>query len=236
VSYPPSRNLQALRAELRDRLGFASSGPNSGINQGLIDSFLKSAQNFLYNQFDFNVLSVRTGLTTETNLQPDLTQGIGQTFLDYPADANKERILKLYVNAGVAPTSQWLPLTPEIPVEWYNITTNQPYPQRYELRDQIEIWPGADRVYPIRVWYVKSLSRFSQDGDLPSIDDDLIFLHALATAKAHYKQPDAATYGTQLMATLARLKRNTFGSKTFRRDRPSMPGLDPVPQPKPVVV
>lgn len=236
MSYPPSRALQALRAELRDRIGFASSGPNSGITGPVIDSFLRGAQSFLYEQFDFNVLSVRTGLTAEINLKPDLSLGMGQNFIDYPSDANKSRIVRMAVNAGVSPTSQWLPMHEGIPNEWYNITTNQPYPQRYELRDQIEIWPAADRVYPIRVWYVKALSRFSQDADLPTIDDDLIFLHALALSKAHYKQPDAATYGTQLERMLSRLKRHSFGEGRFSRDRPSHPSLDPTPLPKPVVV
>ena len=48
MSLPTKRNLGALRQELRDRLGFASLGSQSGPNASIMDSFLRSAQEFLY--------------------------------------------------------------------------------------------------------------------------------------------------------------------------------------------
>jgi hypothetical protein len=48
----------------------------------------------------------------------------------------------------------------------------------------------------------------------------MILLHALANAKAHYRQPDAATYQGQLNTLLATLRGQSFGSNgVYRQGR-----------------
>jgi hypothetical protein len=48
----------------------------------------------------------------------------------------------------------------------------------------------------------------------------MILLHALANAKAHYRQPDAKTYEGQLNALLGSLRTQSFSSNGVYRREP----------------
>ena len=130
-----------------------------------------------------------------------------------PADANSERILKIAVKVN----SLWVDLREGINTEHYSYQDRNYYPQRYERYAQIELWPKADQAYTVRVWYIRELARFTQDGDRCTIDDDLIFIYALANAKAHYRQPDADIYTRQMQSMLTQLKTKQFGTRSYRR-------------------
>jgi hypothetical protein len=103
------------------------------------------------------------------------------------------------------------------------------YPSRFERLARILVYPKADQAYTVRIWFVADLARFTQDNDRPGLDDEMIFLHALANAKAHYRQPDAATYQGQLNTMLATLRGQSFKGVYRRDDRPPA-------EPRPVVV
>jgi hypothetical protein len=219
------RTLGELRADLQNRLGFGAAGAAAGVNAPIVDSFLYNAQVQLYAQFDWKKLTYRF----------DKTMGIGQTLYDYPtiaagasADANEERILKIETNLTPTGNPSWRKLKEGIGLEHRNALVNNSWPQRYELYQQIEVIPGADVAYKLRVWYIAKLGRFSQDNDRASIDDSIVFLHALANAKAHYKQSDAAFYTNQLTSLLTQLKSKGFTRKVFQRG----PDKDVEPRPR----
>lgn len=204
------QTLGELRSLLQQRLGFGSSGAASGINAATIDNFLFNGQIQLYWHTDWKKLT----------FYADKTVGVGQTLIDYPttatgapADANAERILRL----AVLVNGIWQPITEGIDPDHYTYIDRQYYPQRYERYGQIELWPQADQVYTVRVWYIRELARFTQDNDRTTIDDDLVFLHALANAKAHYRHPDAEIYAGQLSTLLSNIKTKQFGNRTFKR-------------------
>ena len=204
------QTLGELRALLTQRLGFGSAGAAAGVISATIDNFLFNAQIQLYLQSDWKKLQYYA----------DKTIGIGQYLIDYPtviggapADANSERILKIAVKVN----SLWVDLREGINTEHYSYQDRNYYPQRYERYAQIELWPKADISYTVRVWYIRELGRFTQDGDRCTIDDDLIFLHALANAKAHYRQPDADIYTRQMQSILTQLKTKQFGNRSYRR-------------------
>ena len=204
------QTLGELRALLTQRLGFGSAGAAAGVISGTIDNFLFNAQIQLYLQADWKKLQHYA----------DKTVGIGQYLIDYPtvsagapADANSERILKIAVKVN----NLWVDLTEGINTEHYSYQDRRYYPQRYERYSQIELWPQADIAYTVRIWYIRELGRFTQDADRCTIDDDLIFLHALANAKAHYRQPDADIYTRQMQSLLTQLKTKQFGTRSYRR-------------------
>ena len=58
------------------------------------------------------------------------------------------------------------------------------------------------------------------DNDRASLDDGLIFLHALTNAKLHYKQADGEAYANQLNAMLAKLKGKSRGQAVVSRGDP----------------
>lgn len=204
------QTLGELRSLLQQRLGFQSTGAASGINASTIDNFLFNAQVQIYWHTDWKKLT----------FYADKTVGNGQTLIDYPttvtgapADANPERILKI----AVLVNSIYQPVVEGISSDHYSYSDRKYYPQRYERYGQIELWPQADQTYSVRIWYIRELGRFSQDNDRTTIDDDLVFLHALANAKAHYRQPDAEIYAGQLATLMGNIKTKQFGNKTFRR-------------------
>ena len=196
------RTLGELRAELSVRLGFGASG-SAGINSALLNSFLSGAQGQLYEQFDWKAL----------RRSEEISTGVAQTLYDWPADGNLERVLEVAVNDGV----RWVPLTEGITLGMRSDATPQ-MPRRFERFEQMEVWPIPDAVYPVRREYVAALGRFTQDNDRASLDEGLIFLHALANAKQHYRQPDAQSYATQLAATLGRLKAKNRGASVVQRE------------------
>lgn len=215
------RTLGTLRAIVSSRCGFGAQGASIGGNAALVDSWLQNAQYQLYWMQDWKKLTK----------YDDITVGLGQTLVDYPANANPERILAIAANIGDS-SDLWRPLDEGINIEHYNTQSSPSYPMRYERYEQIEVWPECDAVRTLRVWYVKNLGAFTAETDTATLDDELILLHATATAKAHYRQPDAETWAAQLDALLVRIKGKSFGNKRFHA-----PGKDdPVLLPRPVVV
>lgn len=196
------RTLSDLRAELRAALGFGSTGASAGPNQTLLDSALRDAQTILYYTHDWAHL--RRYETKQT--------GAAATLVDYPATANPDRITAISVYRG----GVWSkPLPKGITPQLYTYQGNASWPQRWEPYEQIEIWPQTDVDYAMRIFFIKSLERFTQDGDRASIDDTMVMLLAKSNMKAHYRQPDAALYATQSTALLDKLKAKSWGQSVF---------------------
>lgn len=104
---------------------------------------------------------------------------------------------------GIERDGQWSELRCGIPPEVYSYS-QAGWPSRYEIRDCIELWPVPDQdegFLHIRGHF--GLAPFSGDTDRPTVDDSLVMLLAIANAKAHYRQPDAQNYISQLETSLA---------------------------------
>lgn len=199
---PAYRSLGDLRSELRARLGFSAAGAAAGVNQETLNSFLREAQNVLYWTHEWARLR-----RYETK-----TVGVNQYLIDYPATANPERIIAL----SLLQNGIWLPpMKKGISPQLYTYQDNTAPPNRWEPYEQIELWPKADQQYSLRIFFIKALDRFTQDGDAATIDDSLIFTVALADAKAHYRQPDAAEYKTRAETLLNSLRAKSWGKSTF---------------------
>lgn len=205
------RTLETLRSELLARLGMGGMGASGGANLTLIDSFLRNGQIQLYRMQDWRHL-----IDYE-----DKTLGTDQNLLDYPTAGvlsggtceRDKRILRVeYLYNG-----QWEELEEGITTEMWSTMETLSSPVRYERYAQLLFYPKADQTYTVRVWFVSDLGRFTQDDDTATLDDEMVFLHALANAKAHYRQPDAATYQGQLNTLLASLRGQSFGSNSVYR-------------------
>lgn len=219
------RTLAELRAELLARLGMAAMGASGGANATLIDSFLRNGQAQLYRMQDWKHL---------IDYQ-DKTLGTSQNLLDYPnagvmstrGCSRDKRILDVQTVYG----GQYRQVKEGISMDHWNTMDTLSYPARHERFAQILIYPKADTTYTVRFWFVGDLDPFTEAADRATLDDEMIMLHALANAKAHYRQPDAATYQGQLNTLLASLRGQSFGSNgVYRRDD------RPAPEAKPAVV
>lgn len=198
------RTLGELRAELSRRLGFGAQG-SSGINAGLLDSFLHNAQKQLFASFEW-----RDRITFD-----DKEIGVDQTQADWADDCDPAFLRDVAVYDGM----RWAPMQEGITWAMRSDDT-QGQPCRFERFAQMEVWPPPDAIYTIRRYYVASPGRFTQDNDRASIDDSLIFLHALTNAKLHYKQGDGEAYANQLNAMLDKLKAKSRGQSVVSRRDP----------------
>lgn len=198
----PYRTLEDLRDELRARLGFSASGSSAGVQVPILNSFLRSAQAILYWTHDWVKIK-----KYETK-----TLGANAYQIDYPTTANPERVTAVSILNGNLWTEG---LRRGIKPEDFTYLDNYTLPTRWEPREQIEFNVKSDKAYSVRVFFVKALTRFTQDADRATIDDDLIFMHALGDAKAHYRHPDAKTYTDQRDALLIRLKAKSWGKTVF---------------------
>jgi len=202
ITYPNARNLGQLRSDLAAALGFSAAGASVGVLANIIDLKLRDANKLLYEAHDWVKLKFYT----------DVALGTNQYLIDYPTHANPERIKAISVLRG----SVWsAPLPKGITPEMYTTQDNTSWPQRWEPYQQIELWPKADQIYTLRIFYIRALARFTQDADYPTVDEDLVYLVALARLKAHYRQPDAKVYADDANALLASLKAKSWGKDTF---------------------
>jgi hypothetical protein len=217
------RTLEELQTELSARLGMGAMGASGGGNVVAIKSFLRNGQAQLYRMQDWKHL-----IDYE-----DKTLGVSQNLLDYPTAgtlgaggcARDKRILRIETEYN----GQWRVLEEGISTGHWDTMDTLSWPARYERLHQVLIYPKADQTYTLRFWYVADLGSFTQPDDPATLDDEMILLHALANAKAHYRQPDAQTYQGQLNSLLASLRGQSFKGVYRRDDRPQ-------PEPRPVVI
>ena len=212
------RTLGELRSVLLARLGMGAMGASGGANKALIDSFLYEAQKALYWMQNWRRLT----------WYEDKTTGVGQNLYDYPTDCvQDQRIIRVEVlHAG-----EWRKLSEGITTGMWSTMESRSFPQRFERHEQVLVYPESDAAYTLRFWYVKDLGPFAADNDPCTLDDSMVLTHALAHAKAHYRQPDAQLYQAALETLLSRIRSQSFSTDGVvrRSDRSN-------PEPRPAVV
>lgn len=199
------RTLLDLRTELLDRLNFASQAAADAATIRLANSFLRNAQVQLYWPYEFPTLRRRWTVPLV----------LGTTLYAFPTLAGPpvvtlepRRITQASIQDGTLRTP---PLREGITTSQYDgAPTGRP--THYDVRDQLEVWPTPDKAYTLHLEGYMALGAFAADGDTATIDDELVFMLALANAKAHYRQPDAQIYAEEVKSLLARLKGASHGS------------------------
>lgn len=207
------RTLSNLRDELLDRLNFASQAGADVATVRLANSFLRNAQTFLYWQYDF----------ADLRYTWTLPLAAGTSSYAYPANKaagdgialESRRIISVSIQDG---TRRSMALREGIAPSMYNDTA-QGEPTHYERRAQLEFFRVPDKAYTAHIDGYRKLAKFTEDGDVCTVDDELVFMLGLANGKAHYRQPDAQIYAQELQSLLARLKGYDHGG---RRHIPGM--------------
>lgn len=210
--------LAQLRARLMVRLGYAGqvNNPPPGM-AALLNDFLQSSQRLLYMKY--------TELRTERFFTWTMEPGVRLYDLPNNDDECTKKLNALKLSwVGVEDLNgAWLPLISGIPPEFYTGITMNSIPERYEIRQCIEVFPPPDAAYKLRIKGHFKLQAFTADADQTTIDSELVFLWALATAKAHYGQPDANNVVAMANDYLGRLVAGKHGTKRY------IPGAVPMP-------
>lgn len=228
----PNDTLLTLRTRLLRRLGFSAqvNNPPPGMAE-LLNDFLLSAQRYLYNKFP--------GLRTERFFTwtlvagtrfYDLTlnnEGLGGT----PESTTRLNALKISDVYVEDLNGAWHPLICGIPPGAYTSGDDQGLPSHYQIAQGIELYLTPDAAYKLRIKGHFLPEAFTADGDEATIDGELVFLWALANAKAHYGRADAQEAAGQANAYLLT---QVGGSHMTRRYIPG--GVVEAPLPKPVLL
>ncbi len=178
----------------------------------LANSFLHSAQTFLFDK----VASFRQSRYYRWPLEA------GVRFYDFDGNDDEcgkkmvpETVEWVGVSEGPEGNDRWRELWCGIEPTLYTGGIRNSMPQRYEMRQCIEVWPAPDgREAYLRVKAKFGLSRFTEDDDETTIDPELVLLQALAMAKAHYNHPDASSYAGMVQSRIGDI---TAGSHHTRR-------------------
>lgn len=209
-----NETLLELRTSMMERLGYASQAdnPTEGM-QRLIDNFLRRGQMFLYRKFR----ALQTERFFSWPMDPD---NGGERFYDIPdstLDGCTKR-LDAYRISGVYAedlNGMWYPLIKGIPPTFYTMVNYQGLPARYEIRQCIEILPAPSEAYTLWVKGHFGLNRFTEDDDRTTLDSELVFLWALANAKNHYRQGDAADVAMEAKEYLGSLVAGAHGTARY---------------------
>lgn len=175
-----------LRARLMSLLGYGAqaASPPPGMAD-LLNNFLDQAQRLLYRrltQFGW-IRFYRWPLVGGVYLY-DLPDNVDAC--DRKLDPRKMKWV------GIHKDGIWRELVQGIDPSLYSHDVTAQWPTRYEVRQCIEVWPKPqdDGGYLV-IKGAFGLQRFTEDTDKTTVNSDLVFLQALANAKAHYRKPDA---------------------------------------------
>ena len=203
-----NRSLGELITELRARLGFVTQGGASNSNETIMKSFLQEAHEYVFEQLQPPAIKVRTVL--------DVVKG--SYLYDWVDDANNGaridpgQVLGLSIvenGEHVYPLRQRNVSEPRADHE-------EGRPSSYStLNGQIELYPVPDADYRLRIEYLSAKNRFEQQGDRPSVPDRLVFLLALANAKAHYRHPDSQAAGAMFESMLSSYRAKQHENKRY---------------------
>lgn len=185
----PMQTLSDLRTRILIGLGFANQATNPPPGMAaFVNDKLLGAQNYLYRRYP----ALHTRRFFRWKVNP------GQRF--YSLMDNDEDVIAGYHMdpaktiewAGIQDSRNvWYPLIEGIPPQLYTMIAKPWRPARYDIRQAIELYPAPDQTYWLWIRANFGLLSFVNDGDVSTIDSELVYLHALALAKGHYGQPDA---------------------------------------------
>ena len=221
--------LAILRVRLLKRLGFGAHTANPPPGMALLmDEFISSAQVQLAMRFPelvserFYTWAMTIGVRFYTTKADDADPSTPEFILD-PKKISWVGVEDL--------NGTFYPLIEGINPLLYTTEANKGLPYRYEIRQSLEVFPAPDAAYNLHVKGRPLNFPLVADADIVTIDPELIFLLALANAKAHYQQTDAQIYFTQVTTYLGLLNAGPYGTARF------VPGtVQTVPPAQPVLL
>ena len=203
-----NRTMGELMAELRVRLGFIAQGSASKNNEPVIKSFLQEAHDYVFSELQPPAQRKKSAIVLSA----------GSYLYDWNNDAedepiNPSRVISVWLKESDTIRT---PLRQGITESDRSLDAIRQHPEKYDhLNGQIELWPIPDQPYSLIIEYIAEKNRFERATDRPSVPDRLVFLYALANAKAHYRHPDAQASASSFQNSLNKEKFRQKESKRF---------------------
>ena len=228
----PSRTLAELRVNLLRRLGYSAqaANPPPGMTE-LLNSFLDTAHRLAYRTYP----AIRTErFFSWTMIEGERFYGLREHD-DPTVDETDDACDLLFLDpqkvtwVGIEDLNgTWYPLLEGIPPEAYTrASTTTGWPSHYEIRGCIEVFPAPQAAYTLHIKGRYGLLPFAADTDKPSVDDEVVFLLALAQAKRHYGQPDANDYYQQALTHIQDLVAGSHHTRRYVPGERRAPNITP---------
>jgi hypothetical protein len=214
------------------RLGYSAmaTNPPPGMAE-LLDDFLRDAQEGLY----LKNPSLRTERFFRWTMVPGISYyGIRDNdsstdFTDMDCTRHLNDVSFRISWVGLEDlNNMWYPLRAGINPSYYTTAEQQGIPQLYEIRSCIEVFPVPNAAYKLWIKGQMGLEPFIATTDRTTIYSDLVFSWALAAAKAHYGQKDAASVERSAREMLSDI---ISGKHLTRRYVPNVMKLPPAVEP-----
>lgn len=200
--------LAEMMSDLKSRLGFVNQGTSSKLVDPLLKSFLKEAQYTVYLDLGGPMARKRT----EIKLVP------GSKLYDFHNDIEDQDIDPQSIDSIEVYETETsvIPLRQGINEQMRAQSVERSTPRFYDnTNGQIEVLPIPDCEYRMVVHYREGPARLEQDYDRPSVPSNLVFLYALASAKAHYQHPDAQTAGQIYKENLRKVRQRSHENRRY---------------------
>lgn len=208
-----TETLQDLRNRLLRRMGYGNQLANlpPGVEE-IANDYLQSAQRQLALQYPEHVTErfYLWTMVAGTRFYSVAGDDEGATSPDHVLDPRRIAWVGIEDSNGT-----FTPLYDGIPPEYYTMGDEQGRPQRYEIRQSIEVMPPPDQAYTLIVKGHTKNFAFAGDSDVCTIDPEAIFLHALANYKEDKQQPGARKYFQQLTTYIGNLTSGRHGTKKY---------------------
>lgn len=215
--------LARLRTSLAVRLGFSTEGQPAIRQRGILDEFLRDAQEFVY----WNTADDRHAKTVM------LVAGLGQALFDLPRDMEALKPFRVWwrdplvsrgwmrlvrddLFAGSIEESDSMAHTPFMRALAVETPAGEPLAYRL-VGEQLEIAPAAERFgLELRVDYGVRLPLLRDDDDVLLMDEVLVLRLAIVNAKAHYQQADGGLLSKQFEAVLGQIRAGQHVDRRYR--------------------
>ena len=143
-----------------------------------------------------------------------------------------ELVEGVYVTDADCPHERWRPLAAGINPMLYNGGVRESWPTRYEFRQCIEIFPAPDeREGFLRIKAKFDIQRFEEDGDVTTIDADLVLMHAIAVGKLQFGQQDAQQYQAMVQSRIGDIIAGSHHTRRYIADGYEVADANP-PRPR----
>lgn len=207
-----AETLAALRRDLLIGLGYAAqaASPPPGMAD-LLNRFLQRSQNILYKRL--------RGTGGELERWFLWTMVPGERF--YGLLSNEDACGKKLRRDQISEVwledlnGTWLPMHEGISPGVFTTASQNGRPIRFEVRQNLEVFPAPDQAYTLHVKGRFGPLPFTDDADVCSVDPDLLALWALARAKNHYQQADAADVAAEATTLLGAIMAASHGTRRY---------------------
>lgn len=213
-----NRTLAELRTQLQLRLGFMTTGPAAQHNAPLLEGLLMSAHAHVLLELGTASAAPRTSWLE--CIEGEALYDLNDDAADRSIDPERIHSLHLYDTQQPAPLHQLHQL------HHIGAHIERGMPTHYAHEGgQLRLHPAPDAPYRVAIFHSTASAPFAAPQHRSTAPDELVLLHALAVAKAHYRQPDAQIALSAYQLQIARHKAAQHGNVRY---------FDAAAQPQPV--